>query len=335
MSANGLATMPNGLEDSFGRTFPYLRLSVTDVCNFRCQYCLPDGFRIDRSKKFLSVKEIDNLLAAFTQLGVKKVRLTGGEPSVRNDFVEIIETINRHEGIEQIALTTNGYRLSESVEIWRDAGITNINVSLDSLNSNHFRSLTGRDRFDDVMNGIDKCLSSGFKSVKVNAVLLKDINDHELPEFFSLARNNKLSVRFIELMQTGDNHAYFDKHHMPARMVEDALKASGWQRTIKDYTAGPAVEYGHVDAAGTVGIIAPYAKSFCDGCNRLRVTATGDLRLCLFGEQGISLRPLLQHENMRDELIATIKDQMQFKRSSHFLAMGDTGITNNLASVGG
>ncbi len=335
MSANGLATMPNGLEDSFGRTFPYLRLSITDVCNFRCQYCLPDGFRIDRSKKFLSVEEIDNLLTAFTELGVKKVRLTGGEPSVRKDFIDIIETINRHESIEQVALTTNGYQLEQYATQWRQAGITNINVSLDSLNAQKFYRITGHDRFEEVMAGIRKCLVEGYKSDKTNTVLLKGINDNELTDFFNLAETEDLSIRFIELMQTGDNLAYFQKHHLPAQHVEERLRAHGWKRKLKDYTAGPAIEYEHTNAAGSVGIIAPYAKSFCDGCNRLRVTATGDLRLCLFGEQGASLRPLLQKATMRDELISTIQQQMQFKRSSHFLAIGDTGITNNLASVGG
>ncbi len=322
------------LRDDFGRTFPYLRLSITDVCNFKCEYCLPNGNHGRRSK-FLERDEIMRLVDAFADVGTYKVRLTGGEPTVRKDFTDIARAVAAHPKITQLAMTTNGYRLAENAQTWRDAGVTHINVSLDSLDPDVFHKVTGHDRLSEILAGIDACIAAGFKAVKINAVMIKGVNDQALPEFLAWAKHSPVSLRFIELMQTGDNKAYFDRHHYSADIFRDQLLKTGWTRLPRAIEAGPAEVYAHDDYAGTIGLIAPYSKDFCKGCNRLRVTAKGDLRLCLFGDFGIPLRNFLQSDNQKPELLALIRKQLTYKASSHFLQDGNTGLTPHLASIGG
>ncbi len=323
------------LEDRFGRSFPYLRLSITDICNFRCRYCLPDGYRRVGKPSFLQPPEIGRLVDGFAELGVRKIRLTGGEPTIRRDFVEIASLISAHPSINRLGLTTNGYRLRDRARKWRDAGLTHINVSMDSLDADRFHAITGHDRLREVLEGIDAALQTGFKQVKVNVVLLKGVNDRELPDFLSFAQSTSVGIRFIELMQTGDNGDYFRKYRLSTDGIEKQLLKTGWTMTPRAFDAGPARTYSHRDYRGSIGLIAPYSRDFCKGCNRLRVTATGDLRLCLFGSQGTSLRHLLQDDAQKPLLKRLLRDQLAFKRSSHFLALGDTGITPHLASVGG
>lgn len=323
------------LFDRFGRSFPYLRLSITDVCNFRCQYCLPDGYQCSAKPDFLSADEIRRLVDAFAEMGVYKIRITGGEPSVRRDFTEVARLISSHPAISQLAFTTNGYRLRERAQEWRDAGLNRINISIDSLNAERFHAVTGHDRLREVLEGVDAALDAGFDKVKINVVLLKGINDRELPDYLAWAKRAPVSIRFIELMQTGENLDYFRQHHLSADAIRQPLEAGGWKHKPRAYEAGPAQEFTHPDYHGSIGIIAPYSKDFCKGCNRLRVTSSGDLRLCLFGSQGTSLRHLLQEDEQKPMLKQLIHDQLAFKCSSHFLDLGDTGITPHLASVGG
>ena len=323
------------LKDNFGRSFPYLRLSITDVCNFRCSYCLPDGYKCSSKPSFLKLDEISRLVDSFAELGVHKIRLTGGEPTVRKDFTDIAKAVSSNQNIDQLAFTTNGYRLKKNAKEWKDAGLTHINVSVDSLDSEKFHKITGHDRLNEVLEGIDEALTVGFEKVKINVVLLKGVNDSELENYLAWAKDMPVSIRFIELMQTGDNLEYFRKYHVPAETISSQLVSMGWEKKIRANEAGPAQEYIHPDYQGSIGFIAPYSKDFCKGCNRLRVTATGDLRLCLFGSQGVSLRHLLQEDEQKPLLMQLIKDQLAYKCSSHFLAYGDTGVTPHLASVGG
>ena len=323
------------LLDSFGRSFPYLRLSITNVCNFSCNYCLPNGYQGCKGTSFLRIDEIERLMSAFVDLGTNKIRLTGGEPTVRKDFTKIATLVSNHPAINKTAFTTNGYRLFKHAKQWRDAGLSNINISLDSLNSERFLQITGHDRLSEVLKGIDKAIEVGFERVKINTVLLKGVNDSELKDYLAWAKNSPISIRFIELMQTGDNLEYYKKYHLSASLISDELENNGWKVKQRSYDAGPAKEYIHPDYQGSIGFISPYSKDFCKGCNRLRVTSTGDLRLCLFGNQGISLRHLLQSDEQKPLLTKLISDQLAFKCSAHFLALGDTGITPNLASIGG
>ncbi len=323
------------LTDGFGRSFPYLRLSLTEACNFRCTYCLPDGYQADGRPQFLAVDEIRRLVRAFATLGMHKIRLTGGEPSLRRDLDEIIATVAAVPGVRKVGLTTNGTLLPRRLPGWHRAGLTALNISMDSLDRGRFLAITGHDRLPEIQEGIEMAAELGLESVKLNAVLLRGLNDDELPQWMAFLRTRAVSVRFIELMRTGDNEAYFKQHHLRAEHITDQLTAAGWHERPRRADAGPAREYTHPDHRGSVGIIAPYSKDFCRGCNRLRVTARGDLRLCLFGDFGIALRPLLQSDDDHDALLARITTQLGLKAAGHGLHQGQTGLTPHLASIGG
>jgi cyclic pyranopterin phosphate synthase len=324
------------LADRFGRGFPYLRLSLLEACNFRCGYCLPDGHHAAPGQPpSLSLDEIGRLLRAFAALGMHKLRLTGGEPTLRKDLVDVIALAASVPGIDKIAMTTNGVLLRRHVRDWRTAGLTALNVSVDSLERERFAAITGHDRLDDILAGIDDALGLGFAAVKLNAVLLRGLNDDQLPAWLDYLRERAASVRFIELMQTGDNRAYFERHHVRAEALQAQLEILGWHAQPRAGDAGPAIEYAHPEYAGRIGVIAPYAPGFCASCNRLRVTAKGDLRLCLFGEIGIPLRPLLQADEQHELLCATISRQLGIKRDAHRLHQGQTGLVPHLASIGG
>lgn len=324
------------LIDSFGRDFHYLRLSVTDVCNFRCVYCLPNGYqKPERAEEPLTVDEIRNLVAGFAELGLWKVRLTGGEPTVRRDFLELAAAVAATPGIRKVALTTNGYRLKQLASELRHAGITSLNVSVDSLDPGRFREITGTDRLDEVLDGIGAALKAGFETVKVNAVLLRDLNDADLEAFLKWTVDVPVSIRFIELMRTGENEELFRRRHLSGGEVKLRLLRQGWSLRERAPGDGPAVEFEHPEHRGRIGIIAPYSQDFCRSCNRLRVSSTGGLRLCLFGEKDHALRPLLQHESQREELIASVRGLMDRKAVSHYLHEGIYGNTGNLAAIGG
>ncbi len=323
------------LTDGFGRRFPYLRLSLTEACNFSCSYCLPDGYQADGRPKFLAVDEIERLVRAFATLGMHKIRLTGGEPSLRKDLDQVIATVAAVPGIRKVAITTNGTLLPRRLPAWHAAGLTALNVSMDTLRRDRFVSITGHDRLPEILEGLEIAQQLGLDSIKLNAVLLRDGNDDELPQWMAFLRERPICVRFIELMRTGDNQAYFERHHLRADVLERQLDAAGWSLCPRADDAGPAREYAHPDHKGRIGIIAPYSRDFCRGCNRLRVTARGDLRLCLFGDFGVALRPLLQHEDDRDALLARITTQLGLKAAGHGLHQGQTGLTPHLASIGG
>lgn len=321
--------------DRFGRRFPYLRLSLTEACNFRCSYCLPDGYLADGRPRFLAVDEIRRLVMAFAQLGMHKIRLTGGEPSLRRDLDEVIAAVASVPGIRKVAITTNGTLLPRRLPGWHAAGLTALNVSMDSLDRGRFAQITGHDRQPEILQGLALAEQLGMTAIKVNAVLLRGLNDDELPTWTQFLRERPVSVRFIELMRTGDNAAYFDRHHLRADSLVHSLHGEGWQERPRRPDAGPAREFVHPDHRGSIGIIAPYARDFCQGCNRLRVTARGDLRLCLFGETGTALRPLLQSDADQEALVARISTQLGLKQAGHQLHLGRTGLTPHLASIGG
>ena len=326
------------MSDSFGRSFPYIRLSITDVCNFKCGYCLPNGyFKAENKPGFLNLDEISNLVAAFTKLGVSKIRITGGEPTVRKDFFEVLRNIKSEHKINNLVITTNGYKLNEIAEELIATGINGINISIDSLDRNKFKEITGKDRLPQILEGINILQNKGFKNIKVNAVLLKNVND-SLEEFQNWERfinNNEIDFRYIELMQTGDNLEYFKKYHISASNFRKYIESTDWKEISQIRDAGPSINYVHSKLKGKFGIIAPYSKDFCITCNRLRITAKGELRLCLFGNTGANLRPYLQNQNQKDELVELILKQLRFKKESHYLETGNTGITPHLASIGG
>ena len=327
------------LKDSFGRTFPYIRLSITDVCNFKCGYCLPNGYQIDKSdnRKFLHLDEIRRLAKALSELGVNKIRLTGGEPTVRKDFFDIVKTIKENSGIKKTVITTNGYHLDKIAHKIKESGLDGINISIDSLNRETFKRVTSHDRLDEILRGIKVLQSLNFKNIKINAVLLKGINDSEndFNQWSNFIQENKIDFRYIELMQTGDNLDYFRKYHVPATKFTDYLNKNNWIIQTFGRDAGPAKNYLNPKFKGKFGVIAPYSKDFCKSCNRLRITAKGDLRLCLFGNTGINIRHLMQKDDQIEELKDLILKQLNFKKESHHLELGETGLTKNLSTTGG
>jgi cyclic pyranopterin phosphate synthase len=323
------------LRDSLGRDLHYLRLSVTDRCNFRCVYCLPDGCPKASAEHPLSREEIGRLVHGFAGMGFWKVRLTGGEPTLRPDIARLVEEVARTPGIRRVGLSTNGYRLAEMVSELREAGLASLNVSLDSLDPGRFREITGSARLGHVVAGIEEALAVGIPSVKVNVVLLGGLDDRELGRLLDWTRDQPLTVRFIELMETAGNVALFRRSRLPAARVVEKLERLGWARLPRDDGDGPATNYGHPDHAGKAGVISAYSGGFCDTCNRLRVTSTGDLRLCLFGDQHVSLRPLLRHDGSQEELMDLVERSVQRKPAAHELSQGRCGSTASLAMTGG
>ena len=322
------------LTDSFARRFTYLRLSLTEKCNFRCTYCLPNGSECFSTQQDLTLAEIRRLVAAFAQLGTRKVRLTGGEPSLRRDLCEIIHSIKQIDGIESVALTTNGFRLEQDVAEWRAAGLDALNVSVDSLRPENFQLITGSGKLPGILRGLDRAQQLGFRQLKINSVLLRDLNHRELDDFLAFLRERDLCVRFIELMRTGDNADYFSAHHLSGQLIQQQLLDQGWTQQVRGRHAGPAQEFMHPDYAGRIGLIMPYSQDFCSSCNRLRVSSQGDLYLCLFAGQHQSLRHFLQDDDPQP-LMQFLTSALQHKASGHELQQGVTGSTRHLAMIGG
>ena len=322
------------LTDRFARHFTYLRLSLTERCNFRCNYCLPDGNDCDPGADDLTLSEIRRLVTAFARQGTRKVRLTGGEPALRRDLCDIIELCKTTPGIEQVALTSNGYNLKKSLSGWQQAGLDALNISVDSLDPAIFSRITGADRLHDILSGIDQALTMNFHKIKLNSVLLRQHNGQSLPAFLRFIRHRPLSLRFIELMRTNDNTRFYQQQHLSGDIIRQQLTADGWQLQPRSDTDGPALEYAHPDYAGQIGLIMPYSKDFCSSCNRLRVSSQAELFLCLFAEQHQSFRHLLQSDDSR-----AVEDFLQQaivgKKESHFLHQQNSGQTRHLAMIGG
>ncbi len=324
------------LQDPYGRKFYYLRLSVTDICNFKCNYCLPDGYKkpegCGERPSDLALSEIKSIAQAFAELGTQKIRITGGEPSVRKDLPSIIEACKSTSGIRSVGITTNGYKLPQNIESWIDAGLDRMNVSIDSLDPRMFHTITGHDRLQEVLSGIDKAQALGLQKIKINSVLMRQYNFQELSQYLDWLKDRNVTLRFIELMQTGDNGQFFKDNHVPGDSIKQQLLNDGWQPVIRGIDAGPAQEFYHTDYAGRIGLIMPYSKNFCDSCNRLRVSSQGKLHLCLFGEQGLDLRDVMNDQN---DLVARIQQYVSMKKATHFLHQGQTGSTKHLAMLGG
>lgn len=328
--------MEHILEDRLKRRFPYLRLSVTEHCNFRCGYCLPHGYQGSlRVDDFLRTDEILRLLRAFSQLGVEKVRLTGGEPTLRRDLEEIIKMIRQETNISKIALSTNGHDLERKIIDYRKAGLTQLNVSLDDVDSEEFRKIRGRDMGASVLRGIDHAFEAGFSWVKVNTVLMKDSFAARFERFEEWVKPRPVSVRFIELMRTVGRDEFHKANHQSASGLHRLLIEGGWAPQERAHDAGPAVEYAHPNSMGRIGIIAPYAPGFCDTCNRLRVSSVGKLHLCLFGTDHLSLREFLQRDEDQGALIAAITHSLYFKADGHELHRGISGENAGFSSIGG
>ena len=322
------------LTDNFGRKFYYLRLSITDVCNFRCNYCLPNGYQCDHDRKFLTLPEITRLASAFSDMGTEKIRITGGEPSLRKDLPDIIAQCKQTPGIKKVAITSNGFKLPEHLPAWLDAGIDAINISIDSLDPRQFHAITGHDKLKHILKGVDMALAAGNTEVKINTVLMREYNGYDIASYLAWLKDTPVTLRFIELMQTGENQAFFNAQHVQGSRIKQNLILDGWLPVVQSKSAGPAQEFYHPDYQGRIGLIMPYSNDFCNSCNRLRVSATAKLHLCLFGDNGLSLREQMQCDDIAP-LQAKIRALLTDKKASHFLHDKLTGATKNLAMLGG
>lgn len=320
------------LKDNYNRYFSYLRLSITDLCNFQCKYCMPDGFKV-KKKSYLSIEEIYNLISAFSELGVCKVRITGGEPTVRKDFLNISSVISSFSTIKSLVFTTNGYRLLDLNEHIVKSGITGVNVSLDTLNNKKFSIITNRNYFKKVFEGILSVLKLNI-NVKINIVLSDLFSLEDFENFYSLIKYKKINIRFINQMET--NFVKKNKKSIDMNYILKFLKEDGWIiSSNKKVSDGPALNFNNYKFMGTIGIINPYSNSFCLSCNRLRVSSDGALFLCLFGGKGYSLRKYLASSKYKLTLQKFLIETVKVKSYSHFLDYKNFGALNTFSSIGG
>lgn len=301
------------MKDRYGRTIKYLRLSVTDLCNCRCVYCMGENGvpRLPHSA-ILSFEEIEEIVRAAVSLGVTKVRLTGGEPLVRRGIDELVRRLRGIEGVEELAMTTNGARLAEYAARLKSAGLDRLNVSLDTLDPEKFRRITRIGELRDTLDGLDAARRAGFEHIKLNTVLMGGVNDDEIAEIAALAKDGAFDVRFIELMPIGECTDWDRRRFLPAERVLEYLPKG--ERVPSD---GVAELWRPAGFRGTVGLIRPLSHRFCADCDRIRVTADGCLKPCLHSAREIPLRG--KHG---EALVRTIAEGMQTKPREHHMADG-------------
>ena len=294
------------LRDRFGRQVDYLRLSVTDRCDFRCVYCMAEDMTFLPRSQVLSLEELAVVARAFVELGVTKIRLTGGEPLVRNNVLQLVRELGALPGLRELTLTTNGSRLRQYAGELRAAGVARINISLDSLRPERFRELTPVGNLDDVRAGIDAARASGFQPIRLNAVILQGRNDDEILDLVEFARSRQLDLAFIEEMPLGhiDEH---DRAHSfcSSDTILQRINTRFPLMPSEESSGGPARYYRMVDSESRIGFISPHSNNFCHLCNRVRVTVEGRLLLCLGNEHSVDLRAVLR---ARDGGIETVKN---------------------------
>jgi cyclic pyranopterin phosphate synthase len=310
------------LVDAFNRRISYLRLSVTDRCDLRCTYCMPEQMQFLPKKEVLSLEELHKLALAMIARGVSKIRLTGGEPLVRRDVIELIRAIGRKlgDGLDELTLTTNGTQLEHFAEDLFAAGVRRINVSLDTMDGELFQTLSRRDRLNHVLRGIAAAKDAGLE-VKLNTVALKGLNEDEIPFLVEWAHAHGHAITLIEVMPLGEVEGERVDHYLPLTAVKDVLDAR-WTLTPSDHTSGGPARYWDVaETGGRVGLITPLTNNFCATCNRIRVTATGRLYACLGGSEQVDLRAALRSDSPDARLAAALDEAMRIKPERHHFAI--------------
>jgi cyclic pyranopterin phosphate synthase len=311
------------LVDAFNRRVTYLRLSVTDRCDLRCTYCMPERMEFLPKKDVLSLEELHKLALGMIDRGISKIRLTGGEPLVRRDMVELIGALGRKlgDGLEELTLTTNGTRLAEFSEAIAAAGVKRINVSLDTLDAGLFQQLSRRDKLGDVLQGIAAAKDAGLK-VKINTVALKDLNQEEIPFLVEWAHANGHDMTLIEVMPLGEVDGDRVDHYLPLPAVRDVLEQR-FTLTESDFRTGGPSRYVRVaETGGLLGFITPLSNNFCATCNRVRVTATGELYACLGGSEKVDLRAALRSDDPDGNLSLALDEAMRIKPERHHFRIG-------------
>jgi cyclic pyranopterin phosphate synthase len=326
------------MQDGFGRRIEYLRISVTDKCNLRCVYCMPEeGLPWLRREELLSYEEITSIVSAMTGMGLRKIRITGGEPLVRKDLPRLIRMLAGLTGIEDVALSTNAVLLSESAAELKDAGVHRLNISLDSLIAGRIDAISRRPgSAERIFEGIRAAEQAGFDPIKINCVVMRGRNDDEVEAFAAMTRDRPWHVRFIEVMPTGDNLTVSADEYVPAsEMLERIGRIGALHPVVGPGGNGPARYFAFPDAAGTVGVITPMSHNYCERCNRMRLTADGQLRPCLFGSIQTNLRDAIRGG---EPVEALVRETLRIKPERHWLMQGSaegSGGLRALSEVGG
>ncbi|WP_084639658.1 GTP 3',8-cyclase MoaA [Kaistia adipata] len=305
--------------DPFGRTINYLRVSVTDRCDFRCVYCMAEDMTFLPKRDVLSLEELDRLCSVFIAKGVRRLRLTGGEPLVRRNILSLIRSLGRHIDagrLDELTLTTNGSQLARFATELVEAGVRRINVSMDTLDPARFRAITRWGDLDKVMVGLDAAQAAGLK-IKINAVALKDVNEHEIDDLLRFAHGRGMDLTLIETMPLGEVDVDRTEQYLPLSTVRDRLEQNWTLRDIPYKTGGPARYVEVAETGGRIGFITPLTHNFCETCNRVRVTCTGTLFMCLGQEDATDLRAPLRASEQDTLLSAAIDEAIGRKPKGH------------------
>jgi len=333
--------MQQKLTDSFGRDITYLRLSVTDRCDLRCTYCMAETMTFLPRKDLLTLEELDSLCASFIARGIRKIRLTGGEPLVRRGIMGFIQRLSRHRDsgdLDEITLTTNGTQLARFASDLKANGVERINVSLDSLKPETFLKLTRRAALDDVMQGIDAAQDAGLK-VKINTVALKTTNESEIPDIMRWAHGRDMDMTLIEVMPLGEIDEDRVDQYLPLSVVRDNLEKSFTLSDTTLKTGGPARYVNIRETGGILGLITPLTNNFCAGCNRVRVTCTGQIYSCLGHGGSLDLRKAIRGPNPEENLEALLNLTMRQKPEEHNFDISERGaapaVARHMSVTGG
>jgi len=319
-------SQPRPLVDQFQRRITYLRLSVTDRCDLRCTYCMPERMTFLPRREVLSLEELHRMALGFIDRGISKIRLTGGEPLVRRDMLELVRALGRKIGVglDELTLTSNGTRLAEFADDLYAAGVRRINVSLDTLDRATFETLSRRDSLPQVLEGLRAAKAAGLK-VKINTVALTGINEAQIPELIAWAHGQGFELTLIEVMPLGEVEGDRIDHYLPLVAVRENLERN-WTLTPSDHRSGGPARYFDVpETGGRLGLITPLTNNFCAGCNRIRVTATGQLYACLGGEERVDLRAALRSDDPDGRLSDALDTAMRNKPERHHFTIRERG----------
>jgi cyclic pyranopterin phosphate synthase len=314
-----LPMRPSPLVDPFGRAITYLRISVTDRCDFRCSYCMAETMQFLPKRDLLSLEELDRLCNVFVERGVRKLRITGGEPLVRRDIMQLFRRLSRHldsGALDELTLTTNGSQLGRFAPELADLGIRRVNVSLDTLDADKFKEITRRGDLPTVLAGIEAARKAGIK-VKINAVALKGVNEHEIPDMIRWAHSLGMDMTLIEVMPLGEIEGDRTDQFLPLSVAREQLEEQFTLTPLAHRTGGPARYVKVEETGGRLGFITPLTHNFCEGCNRVRLTCTGQLYLCLGQEDSADLRAPLRASPDDDLLRQAVMDAIARKPKGH------------------
>lgn len=329
-------TITSGLIDRFSRKIDYLRVSVTDRCDMRCSYCMPKHFNdYENPSDWLTFDELTQVVRVFSLLGVRRVRLTGGEPLLRRNLPELVGRINALPGIEDISLSTNGARLDRYAGELAHAGLKRVNISLDSLDQGCIEKITGRDALDSVLQGIHAAELAGLSPIKINMVIMEGVNDHEIDRMAEFAFNSGLILRLIELMPMGNSARGQNGLDLSTEVRERLVRRYDLVPSAIELGGGPAVYWETRDGLGSVGFITPMSQHFCATCNRVRLTVDGTLLLCLGQEHSMELRPLLR-SGISDALLTEhIRRAIDLKPERHEFREAPQKLVRVMSRTGG